>query len=246
MIRRISIASAALAFCAAGPAVAGDAISNSYVEANYLNSVVETTVDGNPTVADDEVEGFDGAVSVGLLPFLNLVGAYDQRRYQSIREGFASAGLAGHTTGRNFQAFGAATYEQLEYDDERAARSLFEATQDGWGVSLGVKYAMPNFEVSTSAKYSRFSDLYDIRTPEASRTKYGLTAMTYQIGAVLQLTPYWAQTFGGRMRTVDFEPNDTTAGFQFEQLEWTVGFRRYFVTSADKWKRKGGLLWWGE
>jgi hypothetical protein len=253
MIRRITIASAVLACCASLPARAVDGLSNSYLDVRYLNSVVEYDV-GLPNPVDDEVEGFDAAVSIGLMPYLNFIGTYVSHRYgtgrrtgyttdpkglPAGRDGFASAGLAGHTMGRTWQVFGAATYEQLEVDRTAGPGGFSEPNpngrEDGWGVTLGARYVLPNLEVQTSAKYAAYTDFKTLE----------MTGLTYEVGAGLQLTPYWTQTFGGRYRTLELEP-ETGTSLTVNQMEWTVGFRRYFVTSGDKWKRKGGILWWGD
>lgn len=247
MIRRILIASAVLASCAIPPALAGDPVSNSYIEARYLNSVIEYDA-GQPNPADDEVEGYDAAVSVGLFEYVSFVGSYVAHRYgpgraehglpgnTNGRDGYASAGIGGNTgrsLGREFQVFGAATYEHLEFD-RTVGPGLVENSEDGWGVTLGVRYAMPSLDLMTSAKYADYSEYGTAK----------LTGMTYEIGAALQLTPYWAQTFGGRMRDYEVEPQ-TGSALNTTHLEWSVGFRRYFVTSVDKWKRKGGIFSFG-
>lgn len=232
MIRRIPLASAVLASCVALPVAAADGISNSYVDFRYLNTVQEYDT-GTANPPDDEVEGWEGSASVGLAEFLNFTATYDSHRYARGRDGYASAGLAGHTTARTWQAFGAVTYEQLEFD-RTVGPGLQEATQDGAGVTLGGKFKLPSFEVMAAAKYARYSDYFSA----------GLTALSYEIGAGLQLTPYWEATFGGRYRDLEVEP-ETGSSLNVLQMEWSAGFRRYFITSGDKWKRTGGIFSWG-
>ena len=51
--------------------------------------------------------------------------------------------------------------------------------------------------------------------------------------------------FEPRYRQLTVEPSGSPQ-IDITQMEFTVGIRRYFVTSADKWKRKGGILSFGE
>jgi hypothetical protein len=225
MIRRCSIAVAS-ALMFAAPAHAADPLSYSYWQAAYLNSEVEIT--SGPASAQDEVEGYRGAVSIGLARYVFFTGDTDQRRYSNARDAFSSAGLGLHTVNPTWQFFGAATYERLDHDDN--STSANDDTTEGYGVEAGVRINVPN--VALHATY-RYLDLGKDDTTE-------ITGAVYGAGLALQLSPWWALVGDYRLREHNFE--DPAGDVDVEYTEWTVGFRRYIATDADRRKRKGGIL----
>lgn len=227
MICRKTMGVAALAMAPAFAAQAADPLSSSYWEAAYLNSTVDT---GAPQT--DEVEGVRAKVSVGLLPFLNFVGDFDQRRYQNSRDSFYSVGLAGHTLDPNWQVFGAATYEKAEFDDTRLSPPDHE--EEGYGVELGGRAVIDHMEFHASYKYLALSKV----TPTEE-----LTGARYGGGVVIDLTSWWSLVGDYTVRTHETEDSATPANnTEKEWQEWSVGFRRYFVTKTDRRHREGGLL----
>lgn len=221
MIRRL-IAAAALA-CPAFAAHA-DPLSNSYWEAAYLNSSVDFGAG-----LDDEVEGFRGQVSLGLLPFLNFTGDYDQRRYASDRESFYSVGFGGHTLDPVWQAFGAVTYERYDFDDNLSSAGDFD--EEGYGVTLGGRASLPYLEVHAAYKYFDFGNVGPTTTLKGSR---------YGLGLAFDLTAWWSLVADGAIRTHEFE--STTTSSDVEYTDWSVGLRRYFATQSDPRQRSGGVL----
>lgn len=220
----------AVVVLAVGPAMSVQAVeplSASYIEAAYLNSTQDT---GTPPT--DEVEGFRTQVSVGLMPSLNFIGDFDQRRYQNTRDSFGSAGLAVHTLGPVWQAFGAVTYEYAEFDDNLSSAGDHE--EQGFGVAAGGRAVLPNIEFHAAYKYF---DLGNV-APDVA-----LTGARYGAGLALDLSSWWSLTADYTVRT--HEAEDSTAPSSTAELEWqewSVGFRRYFATQTDRRARKGGLL----
>lgn len=221
MNRKI-LALAVLAACPALSAQAAEPLSSSYLEAAYLNSTVD---DGSPV--EDEVEGFRARLSLGLHRNVNFVGDFDQRRYLDSRDGFWSVGLAGHTLDPNWQAFGAVTYEVAEHDDNPTSAGDHE--ESGYGVEVGGRAVIENVEFHAAYKYL---DLGNV-APDIA-----LTGSRYGAGLALDLSAWWSLSADYTVRTheVDMASND------MEWTEWSVGFRRYFVTQTDRHARKGGLL----
>lgn len=221
-MNRKTVAVALLAACPVLSAGAVEPLSSSYLDAAYLNSTVD---DGSPI--EDEVEGFRGKLSVGLHRNVNFIGDYDQRRYLDSRDSFWSAGLAGHTLDPNWQAYGAVTYEAAEHDDNATASGDHE--EGGYGVEVGGRAVVDNVEFHAAYKYL---DLGNI-APDV-----GLTGSRYGAGLALDLSPWWSLSADYTVRTheIDMASNDV------EWTEWSVGFRRYFVTQTDRHARKGGLL----
>lgn len=218
MNHRHSLCLAVLGCFIAGPAQA-DALSSSYFEAAYLNS----------TVDEDEVEGFRVATRVGLAPFLNFVGDYDQRRYANSRDSFYAAGLAAHTVHPRYQLFLAATYERTDFDTNE--EPLFDdATQEGYGIQGGARVALPLAELHGSYKYLDLGRA----GPEED-----LTGARYGGGLVVDLGAWWSLTGDYTIR--EHKVEGQTGSAETEYTEWTVGLRRYFVTQTDRRNRKGGL-----
>jgi len=224
MLRRNPIAIAVLALAPALPAQAADPLSSSFWEVSYLNSTVDF---GTPT--KDEIEGFRAGVSVGILPYLNFVADSDQRRYQDSRERFSSVGLAGHTLDPAWQAFGAVTYELSKFDDNLSSGG--DHSEEGYGVQLGGRAAIENMEFHASYKYM---DLGQV-TPTVT-----LTGSRYGAGVVLDLSSWWSLAADYTVRTHTYETTGSSADVEYQ--EWTVGFRRYIATQADRRNRHGGLL----
>lgn len=225
-MNRKTIAMAVLAAAPALPAQAAEPLSNSFLEAAYLNSAYEATV-GSATT-DDDIEGFRSQLSIGLAPYLNFIGDYDQRRYQDSRDSFGSAGLAFHTLDPNWQVFGAVTWEYAAYDDNQGSAEDFD--EQGYGVAAGARAVMENVEFHAAYKYIDLGEL----VPEVQ-----LTGSRYGAGVVIDLGHWWSLTGD---YTVRLHETDSDPAFEEEWQEWSVGFRRYFVTQTDRRARAGGLI----
>lgn len=227
MICRKTIGVAALAVAPAFAAHAAEPLSSSYWEAAYLNSTIDT---GAPMT--DEVEGLRTKVSVGLLPYVNFVGDFDQRRQQNTRDSFYSAGLAGHTLDPNWQVFGAVTYEKAEFDDTQASPPDHE--EEGYGVELGGRAVITNLEFHASYKY------FDLSKPTPT---LDLAGSRYGGGFSLDLGAWWSLVADYTVRTHELETTTSpSSSSDVEWQEWSVGLRRYFVTQTDRRARSGGVL----
>ncbi|MGH8442415.1 MAG: hypothetical protein ACRETF_05875 [Nevskiaceae bacterium] len=227
MIRRLPAAMlAAAALGALPPAQAADALSNSYWDAAYLNSQVEV----GP--ASTDIEGFRLGAGIGLAKYLSFTGDYDQRRYRNGREGFGSAGFAGHTRHRVYQFHGALTYERIEGDDN--TDSANDYVEDGYGVEVGARYAFPDVAVHAEYRYLDFGSL------GGTGGAVDFTGSRYGVGADVQLSPWWSLVADYRVRAHQFDASGGSATVDYS--EWTVGFRHYFATAADRLARHGGLL----
>jgi hypothetical protein len=216
----------------AAPAVAQDRLSWSYWDAAYLNSELEVTTSPPPATPDpdaDEVEGFRLGGSVGAGRHVNLFLDYQQRNPTSRREGFSSAGLGLHTADRTFQLFLNGSYERYEFDHDQFPGADFD--EDGWGAEAGLRWALRNLELSAAYKYMDFGKFVNDSDFTGSR---------YRGGLALQLSPNWSLAAEYAVRIHEFE--DSASSVELEYSEWTVGFRRYFATDTDRYRRKGGLI----
>lgn len=217
----------ALAVLAAAPALAqAEPLSNSFLEASYLNSTLETTSGG--TIAEDDGRGVRTAVSVGLSKYVNFIGDFDQRRYEDSRDSFGSAGLAAHTLHPAWQVFGAVTWEYAAFDDH--VTSAGDHDEQGYGVAAGARVALGDIALHASYKYFDLGNAF----PDVA-----LTGTRFGGGLAIDLTRWWSLSADYTVRTHEY---DTAAGVEQEWREYTVGLRRYFVTQADRRARKGGLL----
>lgn len=211
------------------PAQATDALSSSYFDAAYLNA----SVDRDSATAKEDTEGFRVAASVGLMPYLNFVIDFDERRYDESHDGFGAVGLAAHTTGANWQFHVAATYERSYFEDDSTA----DADQDGegYGGEAGLRVVAPFTELHASYKYFDLGELDPVT--EVTGARYGA-------GIVLNLSSWWSLTGDYRVRKHEFEDTSQpgAASTEDEFTEWTVGLRRYFVTQTDRRQRGPGLL----
>jgi hypothetical protein len=227
MIRRLPAAlTAAVLLGAATPALAADVLSNSYWDAAYLNSKVEVDT------ASVETEGFRLGASLGLAKFLNFTGDYDQRRERNDRLGFGSAGFAYHTQDPVWQVHGALTYERVENDN--GSNPAGDYVEDGYGVEVGGRYAFTDVELSAVYRYLDFGSF------DGTDGAVDFTGSRIAIGAALQLGNWWSLVADYRIREHKFETNVDSGTVDFS--EWTVGFRRYFVTDTDRKNRHGGVL----
>jgi len=230
MIRRLPAAATAVALLGvAPPALAADALSNSYWDAAYLNSTVEAGI------GSTDIEGFRLGTSLGLAKFLNFTADYDQRRYRNGREGFASAGFAYHTRNPAYQFHGGVTYERIEGDNNSDSTQDF--VEDGYGVELGARYAFPNVAVHAAYRYLDFGTVDTDDTVDFSGARYGA-------GADVQLSAWWSLAADYHVREHKLE--GTTGSATVDYNEWTVGFRRYFATDTDRLNRHGGLFGGGD
>ena len=226
MMRLPAALTAAVLLGAAQSAAAADVLSNSYWYAAYLNSKVE-----NDT-ASIESEGFRVGASLGLARFLNFTGDYDQRRYNNGREGFGSAGFAYHTQDPVWQVHGALTYERVEGDDNTDPTNDY--VEDGYGVEIGGRYAFTDLELSAAYRYLDFGSL------DGTDGAVDFTGSRINVGAALQLGNWWSLVADYRIREHKLETNIDSGTIDYS--EWTVGFRRYFVTDTDRKNRHGGVL----
>lgn len=209
---------------------AGDPLSYSFIEAQYLNSVF--TPDTKVKV-DDEFEGYRWNMNVSLWKFLYFAGDMDKRRASDYRFGTQSIGLGAHTTPSmiNFlQLYGVASYERTLFND--VTGGVPDNKDEGFGVQVGARYPIGSFEFNTSYRYMNYGKTDDIK----------VTGGRYGVGSVMQLTPYFALTADAR-RT-EFTLDDSVTGASGKQRfdEWTVGFRAYFATAIDRWRRRGGIF----
>lgn len=202
----------------APPASGADALSSSYWEAAYLNGRLE--IDGLGAVTP---EGFRTAASVGLASFLNFAGEYDQRRENGARLGFGSAGFAFHTRHPAYRFHGALSYERIVPDDGDY--------DEGYGVEVGARYALPGGELHASYRYLDFGE---------TDTGADLTGARYGLGFGVQLSNWWSLVADYRIREHERKGAGSSSETQFD--EWTVGWRRYFATAPDRRVRKGGVF----
>lgn len=200
---------------AASPALATDALSGSYWDAAYLNSRVEQ---GS---LRDTPEGYRVGVSLGLASFLDFAADYDQRRSDGARLGFGSAGVAFHTRHPVYRFHAGASYERLVPD-------AGTEPEQGYGVELGARYALPHVELQAAYRHLDYGD-----TPAGAK----LTGARYGAGVAVQLSSWWSLVADYRVRELDVDGGTST-----EFNEWSVGLRRYFATATDRRARKGGLL----
>lgn len=227
MSRRLLAAATAVAWLgAAQPALAADALSNSFWDASYLNSQVEV---GSGKA---DIEGFRLGASLGMARIVNFTGDYDQRRYRNGREGFGSAGLAFHTPGTVWQVHGAATYERVEGDDNSNAANDY--TEEGYGVELGGRFAFTNGELHAAYRY------LDLGSASGTGGAVDLSGARYNVGFDLQLGNWWSVVADYRVREHKLEGTGPAATVDYD--EFTIGFRRYFATDTDRKNRHGGLL----
>lgn len=211
---------------ASQPLAAADALSASYWDAAYLNSEVEVSgVDEKATP-----EGFRLGASLGLAKFLNFTLDYDQRGYPSGREGFGSAGLAFHTQNPVYQFHGGLTYERIEGDDNAAPANDY--TEEGYGVEVGGRYALGEVELHAAYRYLDFGTI--------DQSEVDFTGSRFNVGADVQLCPWWSLVADYRMREHKFDASGASGSVDY--TEYTVGFRRYFASETDRKQRKGGLL----
>jgi opacity protein-like surface antigen len=224
MIRHLTAVLAAAAFAA--PALATDALSSSYWDAAYLNSDRKDD-SGGPS---ERLEGFRLGASIGLAKFLNFTGDYEQRRRFETRIGTGSAGLAYHTQHPVYRFHFGASYERVEVDNN--ADPSEDNVEEGYGVEVGARYALPNVGLHAGYRYLDFGVL--------DGTDLDFTGARYGAGVDVQLSPWWSLVADYRVRehTIDGAGVDNTVDYN----EWTVGFRRYFATDSDRRLRRGGLL----
>lgn len=223
-MNRIQLSAAALAVLFALPATAADPLSNSYWEAAYLSTDIDAS--------GDTVEGIHLTLNVGFSDYVGFVSEFDQRRPSGGREALGSAGFILHTRNPLWQPYLAATYEQLQVDDNSAPEADFN--DEGWGAELGLRYALTNLELRGFYKHT---DYGEVGTADLTSARYGILA-------ALQLSPKWA--LSAQWRAVTFTADSGAGEVDADSTDYTVGFRRYFATDSDRRKRKGGLLAGGD
>jgi hypothetical protein len=249
MIRRYAIALAVASLAPAAAFAETDTLSYSYFQAQYLNTKLEAQPDGGcPATFEctDEAEGLQVGLGVSLMEYLSFVGSYDQRLFGAsdfqgpTRWSFAGAGFGIHTLPKfwdgfsNFQLFGNVTYEQsVIHNRTDSGTGDNNETDYGYGVEGGVRVPLPNLELQASYKHYNLGKAEDVDL-KVFGDRYGG-------GVLVQLTPYFDLT-------ANYQHIEHRIGADWAFDEWLVGFRSYFATDIEKYKRKGGLLtgWLGE
>ena len=233
MVRRIASA----LFMAVLPlaAQAGDPLSYSFVEGQYLNSVF--TPDTRTNI-DDEYEGWHAAANVSLYKFIYFTGEADKRRAQKYRFGTQSVGVGAHTDNRMskyVQIFGDATYERTVVND--VTGSAADDDDEGYGVQTGVRAPLGSFEFSAAYRYMNYGETSNLK----------VTAGKYGAGAVMHLSPYFALTADATRMERSYKSTLPAGGSLKSRFdEWTVGFRAEFATDIDRYRRRGGIFSSGE
>jgi hypothetical protein len=210
-------------------AQAGDPLSYSFIEGQYLNSSRTSTVNG-VEYPKDTTEGYRFGMNISMQKYIYFTGDADKRRGSTYRFGTQSAGLGGHTDSSlspHLQVFGAATFERWLFND--VTGTIPDKDRKGYGAELGIRAPYENYEFSASYKYMNYG--------EENQIKY--TGDKFGAMVAVQISPYFNLT-GTYHR---FDENAKATGSQKDQYnEWLVGFRTYFATGIDRWRRRGGLL----
>lgn len=221
MIRRLPLALLAPLFAgAASPALAKDVLSSSYWDAAYLAQELE----GDGSSATIEAEGYRLGLNLGVMKFLNFAADYEQVRDHGNRDGYGSAGFAYHTQNPEYQFFGGLSYERTEGKSSNS--------EEGYGVEVGGRYMLDNVELHASYKYIDYG--------KVDGTEADFTGARYVIGADLQLSAWWSLTADYRGRELEVDAGGASA--QADYTGYSVGLRRYFVSSTDRRARHGGVL----
>jgi len=223
MNRSMTAVAAVALLGASQGALATDVLSNSYVDAAYLNAHAEA---GSQS---ELAEGFRLAANVGLAKFLNFSGDYDQLRFDGSRLRAGSAGFAWHTQDPVWQFHVGVSYERVEADSN--GNPAADDTEDGYGAELGLRYMFPNVEVHAGYRYMDFGEIV---------SGVDFTGARYGAGFDLQLSPWWSLVADYKVREHTFEAGGSSDTTDFN--EYSVGFRHYFATDSDLRNRHGGLL----
>lgn len=232
MVRRI--ASVLILSCAPLAAFAGDPLSYSFIEGQYLNTQYTPELNGTKG-AKDKYEGWRAAANVSLYKGLYFTGEADKRRATDYRFGMQSVGLGWHTNDsltKAMQVFGDVTYERTIFNFVNA--SGFDDADEGYGVRAGVRVPFESFEFSASYRYMNYGETNNVK----------VTGGKYGAGAAMQLTPFFALT--ADYRQVDITDKGTGVDAKASFAEWLVGFRSYFATDIDRYRRRGGIFSSGE
>ncbi len=238
MIRRFkSVIPAVLALGALAPyaAQAADPLSYSFIEGQYLNSSLKT--ESGSVKTDDEFEGYRAAVNVSVYKFIYFTGEADKRRAKTYRFGTQSVGLGAHTDdrmSRHLQLFGAATYERTLYNDVTHSPGAADNADEGYGVTAGIRLPFHDFEFNSAYRYMNYGTTAGV---DVTGGKYGA-------GVLVQLSPFFGLTADYTRLQFDYKASAGSAKSTFD--EWTVGFRSYFATDIDRYRRRGGFFGSGE
>jgi hypothetical protein len=233
MIRRFkSVIPAALLLGALVPLVAQatDPLSYSYIEGQYLNTKLKPEFNGTAG-KQDAYEGYRAAVNVSVYKFIYFTGEADKRRAMKYRFGTQSVGLGAHTDNRmstHLQLFGAATYERTIFND--VTGFVPDDADEGYGVTAGVRVPFDNFEFTGSYRYMNYGETNKIK----------VSGDRFNGGILVQISPYFGLT--GDYRRLDINSKGTGIDAKSQHDEWTVGFRTYFATDIDRYRRRGGFL----
>lgn len=239
MIRRFKLAliPATLMAGALSPlaAQAGDPLSWSYLEGQYLNTDTKSTSNGTQTFSDKR-EGFRAALNISLYKFVYFTGDYDKRRYSGFRKSFQSVGLGAHTEptfSPHLQLFGSATYERSNVDFVDVPPLADDDTDEGFGLQTGIRAPFNNFEFSASYKYMNYG----------KTNGFKVTGDKYGAGVLVQITPFFGLTADyRRLDETGKDDGPPASTNKTEYNEWLVGFRSYFATDIDRYRRRGGFF----
>jgi len=239
MIRRFKstlVPAALLALCPLA-AQAGDPLSYSYIEGQYLNTRLTTDTNGKAG-KPDSFEGYRYGLNLSVYKFVYLLAETDNRRAQKYRQGFQSIGFGAHTQptfARHLQLFGDATYERRIFNDVTNVPGRRDDKDEGYGAEAGVRAPWGSFEAHASYRYMNYGET----------DKFKVTGARYGGGVVVQLSPYFALT--GDYRFIDIDHKGQTGADGKEHFkEYLAGFRAYFATDIDRWRRRGGIFSGGD
>lgn len=234
----VTLALGALAPLAAS---ATDPLSYSYVEGQYLNSSLKAGPKSslNKGKEKDETEGYRVAINVSLYRFVYFAGEADKIRASKYRYGTQSVGLGAHTEPTftpHLQLFGVASYERRIYND--VTGFIKDDADEGYGVQGGVRVPYDNFEFTAAYRYMGYGKTDDLK----------VTGDKYAAGFVVQLTPFFGLTadYGRFDLTAKGAGPKSGIKTKDEFDQWTVGFRSYFATDIDRYRRRGGFFGSGE
>lgn len=230
-------ASFAALFLAPLVAQAADPLSWSYIDGQYLKTSQQLEVNGNKAPNDDDFEGYRYALNISVYKFFYFTGEADNRRASDYRFGTQSIGFGAHTPKNlvpGVEFYGNGTYERTVFNDVTGSND--DDRDEGYGVQLGARAPFEFAEVHGYYRYMNYGKTDDVK----------VTGARYGIGGLLQLTPYFGLTLDARHMKFDYKEDlpapATNASAAIDYTEYLVGFRAYFATDIDRWRRRGGLF----
>lgn len=169
----------------------------SFLELGYLTSDYPEAV---------KADGGRFNFNVSLERWIYFTGEYNHADYNDsdlqLRQ--TSLGFGTHTTGRDFQLFGAATYERSDVFGGND-------TDEGYAVQLGLRWEVfgSDLELGGDVKWLNFGK--------------ALTVDRHRGTLQWRMSPTWAAV--GTYQHTNYPG--------FSAKDWTVGFRAYFTTQYD-------------